>query len=134
VIGVVATLDDDQFPCSGEAVSDACTTTYQDSYTCSSNVDHYTNGADLDNQVRNAAEVYSEGGGACKAEDPVFDGLYIEDIALEAEALLDAYDFDAVGDFLAEKGKKSDDYVRALLLADLLDQYNNGAFCGDFAD
>jgi hypothetical protein len=61
VIRGSATLDDDQFPYSGEAVSDGWSSTYQDSYTCSTNKGDYTGGSDLDNEVSNTAIVFSGG-------------------------------------------------------------------------
>ncbi len=61
VIRGSATLDDDEYPFSGEAVYDGFSETYTRSYTCSTNLGDYTDGADLDNQVVNIAEVYSEG-------------------------------------------------------------------------
>jgi hypothetical protein len=60
VINGSATLDDDRYPYSGEDVYDTWTSTYEDTYTCSSNLNDYTNGADLDNEVTNTAEVYSD--------------------------------------------------------------------------
>jgi hypothetical protein len=60
VIRGTATLDDDQYPYSGESVDDGWTSTYADSYTCSSDLNDYTNGMDLDNLVNNTAIVYSE--------------------------------------------------------------------------
>ena len=61
VIRGSATLDDDQFPYVDEAVSGGWTSTYSDTYTCSTLLSDYTNGEDLDNQVSNTAEVYSSG-------------------------------------------------------------------------
>jgi hypothetical protein len=61
VIRGSATLDDDQFPYVDQPVSDGWTSTYSDSYTCSTNLNDYTNGQDLNNQVSNTAEVYSGG-------------------------------------------------------------------------
>jgi hypothetical protein len=61
VIRGSATLDDDQFPYSGKAVSDGWTSTYEDSYTCSTDQNDYSEGMDLDNQVSNTAIVYSGG-------------------------------------------------------------------------
>jgi len=50
------------------------------------------------------------------------------DIGLEAEALLDAYDFDATA--RAYLGSHDgQDYEYALDLSDSLDQYNNGNLC-----
>jgi hypothetical protein len=60
VIRGSATLNDDRYPYSGEPVSDGWTSTYPDSYTCSTNLGDYIGGMDLDNQVSNTAEVYSE--------------------------------------------------------------------------
>ena len=57
-------------------------------------------------------------------------GLY----PIAAETLLDASEFNAIGSFLEERGTKSAKFAYALELADLLDRYNNGEFCGDFAD
>ncbi len=52
------------------------------------------------------------------------------DAALEAETLLDRYDFDATGPFLDTWTKPlGADYAYALELAALLDQYNNGHLC-----
>lgn len=62
------------------------------------------------------------GAGACTTQD-------VLDAALAAETLLDAYDFDGYGHTL--KGKKSDDADLANQLAEYLDSYNNGEFCGD---
>ncbi len=61
VIRGSATLDDEQYPYSGVAVNDGWTSTYEDSYVCSTNPGDYTNGADLDNEVSNTASVYSGG-------------------------------------------------------------------------
>ncbi len=61
VIRGSATLDDEQYPYSDESVDDGWTSTYADSYTCSSDVGDYTDGANLGNQVSNTAEVYSDG-------------------------------------------------------------------------
>jgi len=52
------------------------------------------------------------------------------DAALEAETLLDKYDFDATGPFLDTWTKPlGADYAYALELAAILDQYNNGRLC-----
>ncbi|MEJ2707436.1 MAG: hypothetical protein P8074_07470, partial [Anaerolineales bacterium] len=58
VIRGSATLDDD-WKYSGETVYDGWTDTYPDEYTCSTNLEDYTNGADLDNEETNTAIVYS---------------------------------------------------------------------------
>lgn len=62
VIDDEATLDDDQYPFSGESVTDGWTITYSDEYTCSSDRQDYTGGVDADNEVSNTAEVYSASG------------------------------------------------------------------------
>jgi len=62
------------------------------------------------------------GAGACTTQD-------VLDAALDAEELLDKYNFDGYGhDPLP---KKSSDVNLANQLANYLDQYNNGEFCGD---
>jgi hypothetical protein len=53
----------------------------------------------------------------------------VQDWAEEAETLLDTYNFD--GDSHDLLGKKSPDALKAKELAGYLDDYNNGAFCGD---
>jgi len=50
------------------------------------------------------------------------------DAALAAETLLDELDFDGDGNYLRPKNAN---YGLALGLASDLDQYNNGAYCGD---
>jgi hypothetical protein len=65
------------------------------------------------------------GAGACTTQE-------VLDAALEAEELLDKYNFDHDGhDRLS---KKSSDADLANELANYLDRYNNGEFCGDFDD
>jgi hypothetical protein len=52
----------------------------------------------------------------------------IQQVALQAETLLDQYDFD--GNDHEKLNKKSDDATLANYLAALLDNYNNGMYCG----
>jgi hypothetical protein len=66
------------------------------------------------------------GAGACTTQD-------VLDAALDAEELLDKYDFNGDG-YDGKLSKKSDDAQLANELADYLDRYNNGEFCGDFSD
>ena len=61
------------------------------------------------------------GAGACTTQD-------VLDAALEAENLLDGLDFNGEGSYLRPRDAE---YATALELANLLDQYNNGAFCGN---
>jgi hypothetical protein len=61
VIRGSATLDDDRYPYSDESVYDGWTSTYEDEYTCSTDQGEYTDGMDLNNEVSNTAEVYSDG-------------------------------------------------------------------------
>jgi hypothetical protein len=61
------------------------------------------------------------GAGACTTQE-------VLDTALEAEMLLDGYDFDGTAGALR---KKSDDSRVANELAAYLDAYNNGELCGD---
>ena len=65
------------------------------------------------------------GAGVCTTEA-------VQGWVIEAEALLDAYDFD--GDGHDNLGKKSDDGARANELATLLDSYNTGMICGNGGD
>jgi hypothetical protein len=51
--------------------------------------------------------------------------------ALDAETLLDEYDFDNETGILRPKGGDTADYWKALDLAFVLDLYNNGMYCGD---
>jgi len=67
------------------------------------------------------------GAGACTTQD-------VQDAALEAEALLDAVDFDGNEYALRGNAKKSDEGILANELAVYLDDYNNGEFCGDGND
>jgi CSLREA domain-containing protein len=62
------------------------------------------------------------GAGVCRTEE-------VLDWALEAETLLDEYNFD--GDGHDNLGKKSEDAARAMELATLLDSYNTGMVCGN---
>jgi hypothetical protein len=63
--------------------------------------------------------------GACTTQE-------VLEAALAAEELLDKYDFNGAGhDNLP---KKSDDVQYAHDLAGFIDEYNNGEFCGDFAE
>jgi hypothetical protein len=55
-----ATLDDDQKPYNGQSVSDGWSATYSDSYVCSTTLEDYSAGKDLNNQVVNTAEVFSD--------------------------------------------------------------------------
>lgn len=64
------------------------------------------------------------GAGACTTDD-------VNKAALDAEALLDKYDFDGSAGLMP---KKSDDVALANELAEYLDAYNNGEFCGDSAE
>jgi hypothetical protein len=67
------------------------------------------------------------GAGACTTDD-------VEMWKAEAEELLDYHDFDGTGGYLRPNTKGIPDeygYTQALLLAGLLDAYNNGEFCGD---
>lgn len=61
------------------------------------------------------------GAGACTTQD-------VLDTALEAETLLDTYNFDGYGH--DQLKKKDPDAELANQLAEYLDEYNNGAFCG----
>lgn len=62
------------------------------------------------------------GAGACTTQD-------VLDAALEAEELLDKYNFDGYGH--DQLKKKDPDAQLANDLAEYLDDYNNGEFCGD---
>jgi hypothetical protein len=62
------------------------------------------------------------GAGACTTQE-------VLDAALDAEELLDKYNFDGAGHDPLKK--KDPDAQLANDLAEYLDQYNNGAFCGD---
>ncbi|NIM51414.1 MAG: hypothetical protein GTO22_19555 [Gemmatimonadales bacterium] len=64
------------------------------------------------------------GAGACTTQE-------VLDAALAAETLLDELDFDGTGSYLRPRDA---DYGYALELADYLDRYNNGEFCGDGND
>jgi hypothetical protein len=66
------------------------------------------------------------GAGACTTQE-------VLDAALAAETLLDEYNFDGLG-YDGKLNKKSADAQLANELADYLDRYNNGEFCGDFSD
>ncbi|MFO8175927.1 MAG: choice-of-anchor Q domain-containing protein [Longimicrobiales bacterium] len=63
--------------------------------------------------------------GVCTTED-------VRDWVLEAETLLDTYDFD--GDDHDNLGKKDENAARAIELATLLDSYNTGMICGNGGD
>lgn len=90
-----ATLNDNQYPYDGESVNDAWTDTYEDSYTCSSTLSDYTNGADLDNQVVNTAEVYSEGSLQDSATATTEIDCYIPSITKTAEgAYVERHEWD----------------------------------------
>lgn len=91
VIRGTATLDDDQYPYSDESVSDGWTDSYEDSYTCSSDLGDYSGGADLDNQVSNTAEVYS--GGALQDSDTATTEIdcYIPSISKTAAGTYDEH-------------------------------------------
>lgn len=65
------------------------------------------------------------GAGACTTQE-------VLDAALNAEELLDEYDFD--GDGHDNLKKKDPDVQLAHELAQYLDEYNNGEYCGDFVD
>ena len=56
-------------------------------------------------------------------------GVDINDIILQAETLLDEYNFDATGVGIDKKKDKAD-AAYALELASILDNYNNGLYCG----
>ena len=77
------------------------------------------------------------GAGACVPYDPttgvgtpVYGDMTIVQVAIEAEKLLDGIDYDGVD----ASGIKKGDAALALSLAKVLDQYNNGMFCGSTYD
>ncbi len=75
------------------------------------------------------------GAGACTDTGDVWDAAGSQDIfwvALEAEKLLDKIDFDGTKTTAYLTSKNKTDYPYALKLAKVLDQYNNGLYCGDF--
>ena len=65
------------------------------------------------------------GAGACTTPE-------VLQAALQAETLLDKYDFDGNGH--DQLSKKSPDVQLANDLATYLDDYNNGMYCGDGID
>jgi hypothetical protein len=67
------------------------------------------------------------GAGACTTPE-------VLDKAAEAESLLDELDFNGMGDYLRPKGKDKTDFQTAIELAEYLDRYNNGEFCGGGQD
>ena len=67
--------------------------------------------------------------GACVPISIPDDGRTVEEVAILAQSLLDELGFDGTGGFLRPRHA---DYSTALELADLLDRYNNGEYCGDF--
>lgn len=68
------------------------------------------------------------GAGACKPAFEVYSDMTIDEVALAAEKLLDEVNFDAVDTGISKKDKKVAAY--ALELATILDNYNNGMYCG----
>ncbi len=89
VIRGSATLDDDQYPYSGEPVYNGWTDTYPDTYTCSTDLGDYTGGSDLDNEVVNLAEVFSGGVLEDSSEATTVIDCYIPSISKLADGAYD---------------------------------------------